>query len=125
MKHGTPGQRAAFGEALRRRLDEPGAPSRAELGQRVAEIEGKDRAHSATAVGNWIKGDDISSPDRVFAIEQALRVKPGTLSKELGYLPLSARPVRTVLAAIEADNALDNRDRRALVAHYRGLVDDA
>lgn len=41
-------------------------------------------------VSRWVKGLDAIKPAQVFAIERALDLSPGTLSRLEGYLPLDA-----------------------------------
>src|SRR6478752_10383788 len=99
-------QRRAFGRALRQRLEDLGR-SRAWLGAEVARLELGEgsRGYTASAVTMWVNGDTEPTRPKVWAIEAALGAKPGALSRLLGYLPLEARPVTTVTAAIEADPA--------------------
>ena len=116
-------QRRAFGTALRQRLEDLGR-SRAWLGGEVARLELGDgaRAYSASAVTMWVNGDTEPTRPKGWAIEAALGAKPGALSRLLGYLPLEARPVATVPAAIDADPLLGEEGRRVLVAVYRAVT---
>jgi hypothetical protein len=116
-------QRRAFGRALRQRLEDLGR-SRAWLGQQVAELELGEgaRAYTASAVTMWVNGDTEPTRPKVWAIEQALDTRPGALSRLLGYLPIDARPVASVPAAIEIDPRLDAEGRRVLMAVYRTLT---
>ena len=111
-------QKKAFGEALDRALMAAGR-TRAWLGAEVARICGKASPISQSAVSQWVAGN--TDPDRlyVFAAEQALDLKPGSLSQLLGYLPVSARSVRTVPEAIDGDPALTPMARQMLRAAYR------
>ena len=116
-------QRRVFGLALRQRLEDLGH-SRAWLGSEVARLELGDgaRAYSASAVTMWVNGDTEPTRPKVWAIEAALGARPGTMSRLLGYLPVDARPVATVPAAIDADPLLGEEGRRVLVAVYRAVT---
>lgn len=64
-------------------------------------------------------------PDIVFALERALRVPPGTLSRHLGYLPSDVRETPfTVVDAIQHDAVLLPSNKRALIRMYREYVRD-
>lgn len=76
---------------------------------------------SQAAVSGWVTGRSEPPRMRVFAIEEALKLKPGSLSHLLGYLPVTARPVKTLAEAIEFDPHLDDRAREALRNVYRGF----
>lgn len=78
---------------------------------------------SQSIINNWLQGDRLPSPWRVFDMERALDLQPGSLSRVLGYLPASARSVVTVEDAIRADATLTARHRDALLAMYRALSD--
>jgi hypothetical protein len=116
-------QRRAFGRALRQRLEDLGR-SRAWLGQQVAilELGEGSRPYTASAVTMWVNGDTEPTRPKVWAIEEALETRPGALSRLLGYLPIDARPVASVPAAIEIDPRLDAEGRRVLMAVYRTLT---
>ena len=116
-------QRRAFGRALRQRLEDLGR-SRAWLGQQVASLELGEgaRPYTASAVTMWVNGDTEPTRPKVWAIEEALETRPGALSRLLGYLPIEARPVASVPAAIEIDPRLDAEGRRVLMAVYRVLT---
>jgi hypothetical protein len=116
-------QRRAFGRAVRQRLEDLGR-SRAWLGAEVARLELGDgaRAYTASAVTMWVNGDTEPTRPKVWAIEEALGARSGSLSRLLGYLPLDARPVTSVPAAIEHDSLLDEEGRRVLSAVYRVLT---
>ena len=108
-----------FGQALDRALNNR---PRAWLGAEIARLCGKETPITASAVNQWVAG--TSEPDRryVFAAEQVLALKPGTLSRILGYLPLDAKPALSVLDAIEAAAELSERARRTLRSAYRELT---
>ena len=68
------------------------------------------------AVSNWKRGEDVPrDPARVFAIEGALGCKPGALSHHLGYLPVTARPIKTPEDAVAFDTTLDPEVRRLVL----------
>jgi len=116
-------QRRAFGRAVRQRLEDMGR-SRAWLGAEVARLElgGGARPYTASAVTMWVNGDTEPTRPKVWAIERALGAKAGALSRLLGYLPLDARAVTSVPAAIEHDSLLDDEGRRVLMAVYQVLT---
>jgi transcriptional regulator with XRE-family HTH domain len=90
--------------------------------QALADRLGVTRA----AVNDWCRGRSIPAPETVFAIEAALELPPGDLSRTLGYLPLSVLPegtVPTVAEAIASDPALDDRARYLLLSLYQALTD--
>lgn len=60
----------------------------------------------------------------VFAIEKALELGPGTLSRLLGYLPAEATDVLTVPAAVEVDPHLTVLGRRVVLKVYEEMVAD-
>jgi transcriptional regulator with XRE-family HTH domain len=105
--------RPTFGEALRLVLAD-----RAMSQQELAESLGLS---SQSVVSQWISGVHEPSPSRVFAIERELAVPPGHLSRLLGYLPITAVPAVDVSAALQADTALTDQQRRAVLAVYDTL----
>lgn len=114
--------RLEFGQAVDRLLTEQGR-GRSWLGAEVARIEGSDEPISGTSVSKWVGGNP-PNPRRVFAIEEALGARPGSLSRLLGYLPSSSRSVRSVPAAIDADLRLTVVGRRVLLKVYEEFVAD-
>lgn len=105
-------------EQALRRLDR----SQSWLGAEVARIEGRDNPYSQATVSQWLDRIAEQLPARVFAIEQALESKPGTLSLQLGFLPVDARSAKTVVEAVNSDVRLDERGREALRALYDVLA---
>lgn len=82
-----------------------------------------DRVGSGeSAVSNWVAGRDEPRPQTVFAIEEALGLQPGTLSRHLGYVPDAGWQPIPVVAAILSDPALDDAQRAALIGIYRTWV---
>jgi len=70
-----------------------------------------------STLSTWLSGGG-AKPDQVFAVERALDLPPGNLSRHLGYVPVSEQPVASVEAAIEADPVLKDHQRDALVFLY-------
>lgn len=58
---------------------------------------------SSRTVSSWSRGERVTTPQGVFALEEALGVEPGRLSRHLGYLPAGAQVVE---AAIERTTEL-------------------
>lgn len=102
--------------------DELGERTQAWLGQRVAQIEGRESPYSQPTAGVWINHPEKLPPARMFAIEQALDLPPGSLSRLLGYVPADTAPASTVEGAIEADADLTRAERRMLVSAYRSTL---
>jgi transcriptional regulator with XRE-family HTH domain len=72
------------------------------LGRDVGRLEGT-KAYPQQSVAEWLSGRVAIGPARIFAIEQAIGLRAGTLSKLEGYVPASAAPVVTVEEALAAD----------------------
>lgn len=102
-------QKRAFGKALQGRVT-----TKAER-EALAEQLGV----SPEAVRTWTTGERVPDPDVVFTIEKQLKLKSGTLSRHLGYLPLDARDSLSVEAAIAADATINEDGRRYLLAVLR------
>lgn len=109
---------AAVIEQALRRLDR----SQGWLGAEVARIEGRENPYSQATVSQWLDRITEQLPGRVFAIEEVCDMKPGSLSRQLGFLPVDARPVKSVGEAIDADARLDDRGREALRVLYDVLT---
>lgn len=74
---------------------------------------------AASTISTWLSGGG-ANPQQVFAVERALDLPPGHLSRHLGYVPVSdGRPPLDVIEAIEADEALNGSDQGALIFLYR------
>lgn len=101
-----------FGRAVGEARDARGW-SQEELAQRAGV--------SQSNVSGWESGKWAPDPDAVFAVERALRVKPGGLSEHLGYVPASPSDRQIDLVAAILDSDLDEIDRRALAGLYRQL----
>lgn len=74
-------------------------------------------------VYKWLRDPTILSPARVFAIERALNLQPGALSRGLGFLPVEAVAHGGVLAAIEADPLLTDFAKYSLARMYEAMVE--
>ena len=92
------------------------------LGRRVAEVEGRDEPYAQPTAGEWIKRPEIQPPSRMFAIEKALDLAPGSLSRLLGYVPAGLAPATSVVDAINADPRLDKSARSVLIDVYRSAT---
>ena len=108
--------RKKFGEALRHRLSDLGKSQRW-LGTELATVAAGERVSQA-AVNGWLQGSSEPPPARVFQIEEALDVVPGSLSSLLGYVPADAVDRRSVPEAIDSDRDLTEQGRRMLHAAY-------
>lgn len=103
--------------------DEMGNRTQGWLGQRVAEVEGRESPYSQPTAGDWIKRPELLTPARLFAIERALELEPGSLSRLFGYVPADAAPATSVEDAIEADPRLTRVERKALIGAYRSTIE--
>jgi hypothetical protein len=90
--------RAAIAKAL-----EASGMSQRELGAHVAHHEPAAETYTQQTVAGWLAGRAYLNPRRVFAIERALSLRPGTLSKIEGYAPVNTDVVITPEEAIDAD----------------------
>jgi transcriptional regulator with XRE-family HTH domain len=80
---------------------------------------------SKAAVSQWEVGRSLPIPATVPNLERALELEPGTLSRLLGYLPITSRDDKITLDVIEAirrDDRLGEQGRELLIAMYRQLV---
>lgn len=111
---GATGTQWTFGDSLRQVL--------ADLGMSQQELAERLGLHSQSVVSQWISGTHRPDPPRVFEIERHLELRPGQLSRLLGYLPVDAVPALDVSSAIEADPRLTDRQREAVLAVYRVLA---
>lgn len=97
-------------ETLRRLLEQRGV-TRDEL----AEMVGVSRQ----TVSGWITGKSDPSPANVFRLEEVLKLRAGTLSRDFGFLPLRAEFLPTTVEEIlELLPDLDERGRRVLINVY-------
>ncbi len=94
------------------------------LGAEIAAVLKRDEPFRQTTVSSWMRGDTDPTPEIVFAMERVLGLRPGDLSRHLGYMPVSVHPAPVgVEQAIAADPKLSARFKRALIATYREFVD--
>ena len=100
--------------ALRDALDASGM-SQADLGAAVARIEGRPEPYVQNAVSAWLAGRVDMPPQRVFACERALGLRPGELSVHAGYVPVDA-PMTSLELALAADRGLSAAQREVVVA---------
>lgn len=105
---------AAFARALQTALRAEGVAN-AELGRRVG--------RTGESVRQWLLGASEPEPWLVFRVEAELRLRPGALSRHLGYVPAgSAQPAPSVLDALAADATLDEESRATLAMLWRTLA---
>lgn len=116
-----PDPQASIAAAIRRHREAAGM-SQETLGAAVARHEDRPQAYGQSTVQKWENGEVDLRPARIEAIERALGLRSGTLTRLAGSLPLDARQVRTVAEAVEADPRLTPQQRRALLAAYREMV---
>lgn len=107
-------KRSAIGERMRARMRELRL-SYGALAVLVANATDGGPPVSDAAVYKWLAKPEVLHPSRVFAIEVALEVPPGTFSRELGYLPADL-PTVSAEDAIRQDPRLSERDRIILLA---------
>jgi transcriptional regulator with XRE-family HTH domain len=77
-----------------------------------------------STISAWINGRSEPEPVTVFAVEEAIGVSPGFLSRLLGYLPLSvvgAAP--SVEEAISRSDSIDDTGRRLVLTVWHTLVE--
>jgi transcriptional regulator with XRE-family HTH domain len=108
-------RRAAFGAALQQALDVR-RMTQAELGIHLDGLK-------QSTISAWKTGESIPDADTVFAVEIALSLRPGQLSRHLGFLPVDLIDVPvSVPEAIEGDELLDDGGKRILLAVYDELT---
>jgi transcriptional regulator with XRE-family HTH domain len=73
----------------------------------------RDAGVAASTVSTWLGGGG-ARPEQVFAVERALNLPPGHLSRHLGYVPVTDRPVVDVAEAIEAAGLPDSEGEAVL-----------
>jgi transcriptional regulator with XRE-family HTH domain len=105
---------AAFAAALDELL-ETRRMTRVELARRLG--------YTRASVSDWVHGRSIPAPATVFALERALEIGPGSLSRLFGFVPLAAleRPLPTVPQVIDDDPALDDLGRHLLKTLYEEI----
>jgi transcriptional regulator with XRE-family HTH domain len=119
MREATPEELAQFGAALADALIALGIDQKdfaVEMTREVGEPVSK------SSVSQWAGGVHEPTRAKVFAMERLLKLKPGTLSRHMGYLPASAKDVKSVLDAIDADPKLSEGTRFILRASYNAAL---
>lgn len=114
-----PGSAQAVSDAIRATR---GERTQEWLGGAVARQEGRREPYNQNTVAGWESGRYALKPAKLFAIEAALGVPPGTISQLAGYVPLGTVAPQSVADAIEADPALSAEQKEDLVAQYEGMV---
>lgn len=105
-------QRQRFGQALR---EERGGRPRAA----IADLIGV----TASAVTQWESGETEPSTDKVFLLEEQLRLPDGRLSSHLGYIKFPPKGDIDVVSALEQDPRIGNDVlRRMVLGVYRSAV---
>lgn len=109
-------RRCCFGKALSTARQARNI-SQAQLGKMLGGI-------TQSAVSAWESGEAEPSPETVFHLERRLDVRPGQLSKHLGYVPAGTKRSQSVRTpeAIQDDPDLDDFAKRVLIAAYRELL---
>lgn len=110
-------RRAAFAKALSTLM--------AARGVTQSELAAKINVSAQSSVSAWKLGQAEPERETVFAIERALGVRPGHLSRHLGYLPVTASKVKisTTEEAILADPALDDNAKQIVLSTYRAIIE--
>lgn len=101
-----------FSDALREERDARGWSQGA-----LADKLPPDLRVSYQRIGQWERDDGQPSPAQVFALEVALELTPGTLSRLLGFLPVGEPPPPT-LEALAVDRSVNAEGRRLLRGLY-------
>jgi hypothetical protein len=91
----TPEQAASFARALSAALE--GWTRDDFVGAVAAESE---ETLTASALSLYLNAKNEPSRAKVFAMERVLNLRPGELSRHLGYLPVEAQPIITVEDAL-------------------------
>lgn len=75
------------------------------------------------AVSAWVGGKTQPDMDTAFLVERTLGVRPGSLTRHLGYLPPDAvKSVATVESSILEDGALSEAEKQMLLGAYRAAM---
>jgi Helix-turn-helix. len=91
----------------------------AESGLTQAEL-GDAIGWTGSAVGAWLNCQNVISIEAALRISDVFSWPPGDLFVRAGLVPRSS-----VLAAIEADGALDEQARAEVLARYRAAIGEA
>lgn len=111
-----------LGAVVRRRLTEMDR-TQEWLGAEVSTVQGRPNGYKQATVSGWLAGINRPDPDQVFAIERALAMRPGSLSRMLGYVPAGTTEPSGSRQALADDPLLSEVGRRTLLAAYEQLVD--
>jgi transcriptional regulator with XRE-family HTH domain len=106
-----------FTEALTRAMDQA----------RVNQSElGRAAGAAPAMLSAWLSGRTANpEPQKVFAVERALGLRPGALSCHLGYVPADPNPPEIdVRSAIAADPSLSDKSKSALGLLYEVLSNE-
>lgn len=108
------GRHKAFGSALAEAMEM----------RRITQLElGEKLGLTQSAVSSWRVADAVPDTEVVFAVERALKLPPGHLSRHLGYYPPAAvNKGATVEEAVLNDTVLDESGKRAVIAVWRELT---
>ena len=109
-----------LGELAKERIAQLGH-SQQWLAEEVARLTGEILV-GQPSVSKWLRDLSSAPPYRLFAIEHLLELPPGAYSRHLGYVPVGAVNVFSVVEAIAADPELDPLEAAALRAHYETVV---
>ncbi len=94
-----------------------------ELGEKVASLLRLPKPYGQSHVSAWERGIRETSPAQLMAIEQALDVPPGMLTREMGWVPIGAdATAQTVADAIARDVDLTPRQRVELTRTWEAAV---
>lgn len=93
------------------------------LAVEVARIEGRPQPYTSAVVTHWVKGTKFSSPAQLMAIEKALNLPAGRLTRILGYVSTDAIPAATVPEALDLDASLTPTKRAEVLEVYLRAVD--
>jgi hypothetical protein len=110
----TTANHSKVGTLMRARMRELGL-SYGAVARVVAEATHGGPPVSDTAVLKWLSHPERLEPTRMFALEHALQVPPGTYTRELGYVPAD-QPTGLPEDALRSDERLTERDRTILLA---------
>ena len=94
-----------------------------ELGRRVAQIEGRKDPYPQAHVAAWLRRPVLfTNPRRLIAIEEALELPAGYLTRQAGFLPIGAVDAVTVPQAIRQDTGLTLDQQEDLLTVYEVMV---
>lgn len=83
-----------------------------------------DRRVPQETYSAWDRGVNTPQPSDLFALEEILRVPPGSLSRHLGFLPVDvveAPPADTV-TAVRQDRALERWQQDIIINTYESFI---